>query len=68
MQELHLSATSRLHLEYSDEEAQSESVMLVWALAKPESVARAAADAKRNLVDSMIDLEFDGSNSRKREF
>lgn len=48
-QELHLSATSLLHLEYSDEEAQSLSVMFVWALARPERAATVAADAKRNL-------------------
>jgi hypothetical protein len=32
-------------------------VILVWALAKPERAARAAADAKRSLVDG-IDATF----------
>jgi len=30
-------------------------VIFVWALAKPESAARAAADANRSLEDGMID-------------
>lgn len=54
MQELHLSATSLLHFEYSDVEAQSFSVMFVWALARPESAATVATDARRNL-DSIVD-------------
>lgn len=54
MQELHLSATSLLHFEYSDVEAQSFSVMFVWAVARPESATTVAADARRNL-DNIVD-------------
>jgi hypothetical protein len=59
MQELHLLATSELHFRYSDEEAQSCSVILVWALARPVRAARAAADATKNLVDGMVEYDIE---------
>lgn len=55
-QELHFSATSLLHLEKSDEEAQAFSVMLVWAFAESESAAKAAANATRSLGDIIMNL------------
>lgn len=49
-----MSATSLLHFEYSDVEAQSFSVMFVWAVARPDSATTVAADARRNL-DNIVD-------------
>lgn len=45
-------------------EAQSFSVMFVWALARPESAATVAADARRNL-DSIVDPVLVGKDLSK---